>query len=283
MLTVVRKLPGRGYFKEICTTMLIAAPFLSGCISPDAMKTFPPLAGTEWQAPVAEGCTDLISFRGNGRYDFYSCEWDENGHGLYFIENDTLYLEEKDPEYGQHNTGPNDPETVRFALVYREDRLHWVGRFEKSKNAWVNTGFVFDTAYVLRRSEKRAPPVIKEDRAPIARQQFLFENDTVRQSITIDSLSPGSIRFLYAVENRVLKNVVKQEGVARLKQGDLEIDVDSEGHGFAVQEYIFDEASCYLALRINAEDGSTLSVTSGDCAQESGSFPFSSIGFLKKQ
>lgn len=68
-------------------------------------------------------------------------------------------------------------------------------------------------------------------------------------------LKNGNIQFdIYNPRNSG-KNSLAQ-GVAKLKSGDSEIDIDEEtGLGYAVDEYIHDKNQCFISIRLDVEKG----------------------------
>ena len=68
-------------------------------------------------------------------------------------------------------------------------------------------------------------------------------------------LKNGNIQFdIYNSRNSGKNSLV--QGVAKLKSGDSEINIDEEtGTGYAVDEYIHDKNQCFISIRLNAEKG----------------------------
>ena len=108
---------------------------------------------------------------------------------------------------------------------------------------------------------------------------YLYKNDTLRQIVELSAIDETKIHFKLISEN-ILKNQKESiEGIAKINNGDVEIDEDEEGNAYPVNEYIY-EGDCWLSFRIDFSQ-TIMSIKMADCIPNP-YCPFSSVGFLKK-
>lgn len=254
--------------KKLVIGLSVVAAIFSFCTARPRMLSHLQLAGTGWEKAMGDDCADAFWFKKDGSYTFFSCELKEEVQGTWMVREDTLYLTEPSVSAYEHEEGQLNGESVRFTLVYRGKALQFVGRFEKQGKEWVQTGHVFDKDYIFHPAPKGTARAIKESESPAhAAIVYHFRSDSLSQTVQIDSLSPGTIRFSYSISG-VPKQQYRLEGTAVLKDGDLEIDEDEDGNAFPVEEYVYKKDDCYLAFRIDADTRSRMSITNSGCPQK---------------
>lgn len=113
-------------------------------------------------------------------------------------------------------------------------------------------------------------------------KHYVFENDTLQQYLELSWLNEKTISFKLVSKNMKRKQESKIEGVAKLKNGDIEIDEDAEGNAFPVNEYIF-EKNCWLAFRLDKNTQTKVSILEADCMVNNIFCPFASIDYLIQQ
>lgn len=111
---------------------------------------------------------------------------------------------------------------------------------------------------------------------------YIFENDTLKQTIVLSRFNENEIDFKLISENKSRKQKALLEGIAKIKDGDVEIDEDSEGNAYPVNEYIY-EKDCWLAFRIDRSTHERMRINEADCNQHSQYCPFASVDLLIKQ
>lgn len=112
---------------------------------------------------------------------------------------------------------------------------------------------------------------------------FLFENDTLRQTVALKTITEKTVAFKLTSSNKLKNKTIHMKGTAQLKEGDLEIDEDEEGNGYPVDEYVYNQDSCFLALRLDAESKDKMTIKTGDCVKKTPDCPLSSLGILIKK
>jgi hypothetical protein len=110
--------------------------------------------------------------------------------------------------------------------------------------------------------------------------EFIYENDTIKQTVKIQFMNDDEIKFQLNCENKMRNQNAFIEGIAKSKDGDLEIDEDEEGNAYPVIEFIY-EKDCWLAFRIDLDTRSILRIHMADCTPNP-YCPFSSVGILNK-
>jgi hypothetical protein len=95
--------------------------------------------------------------------------------------------------------------------------------------------------------------------AVFQKEIFLFENDTLQQKILIQRIKSKEIEFELITTNKLKKKSSKISGIAILKEGDVEIEVNSEGDAYPVYEYVY-KGDCYVAIRIDIDSFSLIKI-----------------------
>lgn len=111
---------------------------------------------------------------------------------------------------------------------------------------------------------------------------YLYENDTLKQTVEISQLSDKEIHFKFISENKYRKQTFMIEGVALNKYDGIEIDEDEEGNAYPMLEYIYN-GDCWLAFRIDLKARKYLRIKQADCKRYNVFCPLNSIEFLIKQ
>jgi hypothetical protein len=88
---------------------------------------------------------------------------------------------------------------------------------------------------------------------------YVFENDTIKQSVTLNYLTDIEISFRYTVENKTRQQNAFIQGTAKneYSEYDPEMDEDEEGVAYFADEFIYSSNGFRLAFRI-AEDQTLL-------------------------
>ena len=111
---------------------------------------------------------------------------------------------------------------------------------------------------------------------------FEFANNEVVQLAALSCVDETTTKFSIKTISKKNENVSELEGVAILKEGDVEIDEDEDGIGYPVNEYIYNE-NCCIAVRLALESKNLLRINSAECGDiVTESAPFISKGVLKK-
>lgn len=113
-------------------------------------------------------------------------------------------------------------------------------------------------------------------------QEYLYENDTIRQVLRLNNLNENELDFDITSENKIegIKSII--EGKAMLLGGDPEIDYDEEGTGYPSIQYIYKE-KCYISIRIDILNRNRVNIIESSCENlRNESTPFHSIGLMYK-
>ncbi len=111
---------------------------------------------------------------------------------------------------------------------------------------------------------------------------YIFENDTIKQTVELNKCNDKEIVFKLTTQNKHSKQDAKIEGIAKMKGGDVEIDEDAEGNAYPVNEYIY-EKDCWLAFRIDRDNKSKMRINEANCNLHKKNCPFASVDILIKQ
>lgn len=111
---------------------------------------------------------------------------------------------------------------------------------------------------------------------------YIFENDTIKQKVELGLFNDKELNFTLTTENKAQKKKAILKGLAKIKNGDVELDEDSEGNAYPVDEYIYD-FECWIAFRIERGSHLRMIIKEADCKQHDYSCPFASEGILVKQ
>jgi len=112
---------------------------------------------------------------------------------------------------------------------------------------------------------------------------YVFENDTIKQTVELSLFNEKEIVFKLISQNKLRKQESKIEGIAKIKGGDIELDVDAEGNAYPVNEYIYEKDCCWLAFRIDKDTKTKMRIIAADCNFHNLCCPFASVGLLVKQ
>lgn len=105
---------------------------------------------------------------------------------------------------------------------------------------------------------------------------YKYKNDTLSQIMTITFLSEEIISFSYIIVNKNHNSHYCIQGKASLIKGDAETDEREDGTSYLVD--LFEcQKECYLAIRIDAETYSRISIVAGDCDSDN---LLNSVGYL---
>jgi hypothetical protein len=97
---------------------------------------------------------------------------------------------------------------------------------------------------------------------------YVFENDTIKQRVTLSYPTGIEISFKYTVEHKIRRQNASVHGTAKneYRAYDLEINEDEYGLAYPASEYIYSDHrnDCWLAFRLHAENLSLLQIKA-DC------------------
>lgn len=96
------------------------------------------------------------------------------------------------------------------------------------------------------------------------KKTFIYEDADVYREVVVENLDKKEISFVLLIRNKKKNSNVRLTGRASLKSGDFEIDTDSEGNGYPVKEYVYDQDKRYIAFRIDVEKQERMTVKSPD-------------------
>lgn len=111
---------------------------------------------------------------------------------------------------------------------------------------------------------------------------YVYENDTIRQTVELSFCNDKEIAFKLISQNKQKKQDAKIEGIAKTKDGDVEIDEDAEGNAYPVNEYIY-EKDCWLAFRMDKDTKTKMRINEANCKLHNKFCPFASVDLLIKQ
>jgi len=114
------------------------------------------------------------------------------------------------------------------------------------------------------------------------KNDYVYENDTIKQTVTINYINENTINFNLTSYNKRIDKSATIEGEAKNEYSDFgsENDADEEGNAYFVDEYIY-VGDCWLSFRIDMDTQTTMRVTLADC-EENPYCPFTSINLLQK-
>jgi len=113
---------------------------------------------------------------------------------------------------------------------------------------------------------------------------FVFSNDSLRQTLDIKVKSEREVEFLYTSRNIKRNLIFSLKGVANLSEKeDLESDVDDQGNGYFVDEYVY-RKDCSIVFRIDADEFRRSTITTHNCTLNNTniSAPITGIGMMKR-
>ncbi len=108
---------------------------------------------TKWIYDFGE-CQDILEFKDENQYTFYSCETNEKVFGNYTIENDLIILEQKKGKFDEEFNENSRHRTshLKFKLRLKSEELIYEERLEKDENSnWIKSDFDFDNSYHYKR------------------------------------------------------------------------------------------------------------------------------------
>jgi hypothetical protein len=111
---------------------------------------------------------------------------------------------------------------------------------------------------------------------------FVFENETLKQTVELGTFTENEIAFKLTSENKVKKQRAAIEEVARSAGGDPETDEDADGNAYPAVEYIY-RKSCWLTFRIDWDTKTRMRINEADCSVHGPDCPFASAGLLMKR
>lgn len=112
---------------------------------------------------------------------------------------------------------------------------------------------------------------------------FIFQNDSINQTIEINRKGKKEIIFKYVSTNKKkgLKSVVS--GIAKSNYGFSEIDEDETGLSYSCAEYVYNKKGCNIYIRISQEFDKII-IKEADCNYKEILYcPYSSLGILRKK
>jgi hypothetical protein len=112
---------------------------------------------------------------------------------------------------------------------------------------------------------------------------FVYENDTMLQSLTISRLPGKEIRFILTSRHKSSNLASLLEGTAaRVEDTDVGIDQDEQGAGYEVHEYRY-SGSCALKIRVDAARYRKARIDDSGCeGKDPARPPFGSPGILHR-
>ena len=113
---------------------------------------------------------------------------------------------------------------------------------------------------------------------------FAFENDTLKQELKLQKQNQNVLDFDLRSEDKRGRGVSSVNGKATLKLGDSETDEDENGEMYEVNEYVFEQKNCYLAIRLHADTQHIVRVGDGECEKgKNACCPYESLHFLSRK
>jgi hypothetical protein len=104
------------------------------------------------------------------------------------------------------------------------------------------------------------------------KNQFVFKNDTLVQTLFCDVPKNRKINFKLTLVNLLNSKSKSFEGVAKLlDESDGESDVDNEGNGYSVDEYEYIE-TCSVILRIDSDENKRARIKITNCKEKNNPF-----------
>ncbi len=112
-------------------------------------------------------------------------------------------------------------------------------------------------------------------------KKFLFENDTIKQSIKITKYTDIQMSFLYEIKNVKRNCYITYSGVAlnEYPNNDPELDEDEEGFGYPSVKYLYNNEDCIIEIRLSMVEKDKIQVKS-NCNQHI-FCPVNSVGILR--
>ena len=112
---------------------------------------------------------------------------------------------------------------------------------------------------------------------------FTCENDTIRQTLTVDSIGVHTLKFVITSFNKITKKEATLKGVAVSGSSqDYESEDDEKGYSYEVTEYIY-EKQCWISLRIERDGKSKAVIKQADCEKLSGADnKFASVATMRR-
>jgi hypothetical protein len=124
------------------------------------------------------------------------------------------------------------------------------------------------------------------DKYNLSKCIYIFENDTIIQTVNVNFINENEINFNYTVENKFKKQKSIIQGIAKNRnktsENGVEIDEDEEGNSYPVNEYIYDN-NCRLYFRIDMDTQFRMQIREADCLHSNSLCSFESSGILIKQ
>lgn len=113
------------------------------------------LINTKWVYDFG-GCSDYYKFIDDIKYSFYSCESGDTLFGNYFLEGDTVVIEQlygaydkSFPEGSRHKT----PQLRVKLVLTGDEQLEPIERMELKGDKWSKSDFQFDQDYYFIKEE----------------------------------------------------------------------------------------------------------------------------------
>lgn len=112
----------------------------------------------------------------------------------------------------------------------------------------------------------------------IVGKKYVFENKKNIQTVYIKKENNDSIEFTIISKNKTTNATRSLNGIAKLKSGDVELDEDSDGLAYPVNEYIYKENELWVYFRLDIKTKTILSIKSNE--KKNQECPFNSIDKL---
>ena len=114
----------------------------------------------------------------------------------------------------------------------------------------------------------------------IFKNQFIYKNDTIIQSLMFNNPKDGKINFKIVLNNLLKSKINHFEGTAKiLAESDGESDVDDEGNGYFVDEYQY-LGTCKVVLRIDSDENKRARIKVINCKEKDTLSKYTSLGIM---
>jgi len=128
---------------------------------------------------------------------------------------------------------------------------------------------------------KKALPS-KDSTSLEAQKKYVYENDTIKQTLDIVFINKRKIEFKLVVDNKIINNTKQLKGAAIGNvDADPETDEDAEGYAYPAIQYVYGGAKCELDIRVAMEKKDKVQINGAICDSIGDiRHPFHSVGVM---
>jgi hypothetical protein len=110
---------------------------------------------------------------------------------------------------------------------------------------------------------------------------YIVRRDDLIQTLTVNDLSKDKILFKLECTKSKEEGLGSIEGVAYLKAGDPESDIDKDGNMYPADEFVYSN-ECTMYIRIDMREKDKVRIKDVGCAKRYKSVcPFASVGLME--